>query len=173
VKHQTGLFRRYALDSSFFIDLFTSDGTHPRDIHVGLWRHFERQVTSGEIIAPIEVREELTKNVGDELDRWLVKHRTIFIEVSKPQLEILQAIVRAYPAFTHGRENMADPSVVALAAAEGLTVLTSEHRSQTPSPRMPKIPNLCDDRDVRCLGVNGYMRAEGIVLDSAGGRATA
>lgn len=164
MKDQTGLFRRYALDSSFFIDLFTPDGTHPRDIHVGLWRHFERQVASGEIIAPIEVREELTNNVSDELDRWLVKHRTIFIEVSKPQLAILQTIVRAYPAFTHGRENMADPSVVALAAAEGLTVLTSEHRSQTPSPRMPKIPNLCDESRVLCLGINDYMRTEDVVL---------
>jgi hypothetical protein len=164
VKHQTGLFRLYALDSSFLIDLFTPDGTHPRDVHVGLWRHFERQVKSGEIIAPIEVREELTKNVGDELDRWVVKHRTIFIEVSKPQLAVLQTIVRAYPAFTHGRENMADPSVVALAAAEGLTVLTSEHRSHTPSPRMPKIPNLCDEHGVRCLGINAYMRTENLVL---------
>jgi hypothetical protein len=94
VKNQTGMFRRYALDSSFFIDLFSRDGSHPRDRYIGLWEHFEGQVDAGEIIAPVEVREELTNSLDDALDRWLVKHRTIFIEVSRPQLAVLQAIVR-------------------------------------------------------------------------------
>jgi hypothetical protein len=164
VKHQTGLFRRYALDSSFFIDLFSRDGSHPRDRYVGLWEHFEGQVNQGEIIAPIEVREELTNSLDATLDRWLVDHRSIFIEISRPQLAVLQAIVRRYPAFTRGKENMADPAVVALAAAEGLTVLTSERRQQHPSPRTPKIPNLCDEHSVICLGINEYLRAEAVVL---------
>jgi hypothetical protein len=164
VKNQTGLFRRYALDSSFLIDLFSRDGSHPRDRHVGLWQAFEEQVDTGEIIAPVEVREELTNTLDAELDRWLVKHRAIFIEVSRPQLDVLQAIVRKYPALTHGKENMADPAVVALAAAEGLTVLTSERRQQQPSPRTPKIPNLCDEHSVPCLGINDYLRAESVVL---------
>jgi hypothetical protein len=164
VKHQTGLFHRYALDSSFFIDLFTRDGSHPRDRYLGLWEHFEDQVKRGEIIAPIEVREEMTNSVDPELDRWLVEHRTIFVEISRPQLAILQSIVRKYPAFTRGKENMADPAVVALAAAEGLTVLTSERRQQHASPRLPKIPNLCDEQSVPCLGINDYLRAEQVVL---------
>jgi uncharacterized protein DUF4411 len=164
MKRQTGLFRRYALDSSFFIDLFTRDGSHPRDRFIGLWQHFEEQIQKGEILAPLEVREELTNSVDLELDKWLVEHRAIFVEVSWPQLEILQAIVRAYPAFTRGKENMADPAVVALAAAEGLTVLTSERHQQHPSPRTPKIPNLCEERGVSCFGINDYLRSEGVVL---------
>jgi hypothetical protein len=164
VKNQTGLFRRYALDSSFFIDLFTRDGSHPRDRYIGLWEHFERQVKQGEIIAPIEVREELTNSVDPDLDRWLVQHRRIFIEISRPQLVVLQSIVRRYPTLTRGKENMADPAVVALAAAEGLSVLTSERRQQHPSPRLPKIPNLCDEHSVPCLGINDYLRAESVVL---------
>jgi hypothetical protein len=164
VKNQTGLFRRYALDSSFFIDLFSHEGSHPRDRYLGLWEHFEGQVTSGEITAPIEVREELTNSLDVSLDRWLVRHRSIFIEISRPQLLVLQSIVRKYPAFTRGKENMADPAVVALAAAEGLTVLTSERRQQHPSPKVPKIPNLCDEHAVPCLGINDYLRAESVVL---------
>jgi hypothetical protein len=163
-KYQTGLFRKYALDSSFFIDLFAEHGAYPKDRYVGLWQHFERQVERGEITAPFEVREELENSLDRALDQWLVRHRTIFIEVSRPQLQVLQEIVRAYPAFTRGRENMADPSVVALAAAEGLTVLTSEKRQQYPSPTTPKIPNLCDERQVRCLGINDYLRGESVVL---------
>lgn len=164
MKHQTGLFHKYALDSSFFIDLFTHDGSHPRDRYAGLWEYFERQVNQGEIIAPFEVREELTNNVDPALDRWLVEHREIFVEVSRPQLDILQTIVRRYPAVTRGKENMADPAVVALAAAEGLTVLTSERRQQHPSPRLPRIPNLCDQHGIACLGINDYLRAEKVVL---------
>lgn len=164
MKAQTGLFRRYALDSSFFIDLFTRDGTHPRDRYIGLWAHFEAQVASGEIIAPLEVREELGNNVDGELDRWLVEHSAIFIEISRPQLDVLQRIVRKYPAFTRGKENMADPAVVALAAAEGLTVLSTERRQPFPSATVPKIPNLCAEWSVPCVGINDYLRSESVVL---------
>lgn len=161
---QPGLFHKYVLDSSFFIDLYARDGSHPRDRHVGLWEYFEQQTSRGEIIAPMEVREELDNNVDEELDRWLSRHRSIFVEVSTPQLAVLQKIVRAYPAFTRGRENMADPAVVSLAVAENLAVLTSERYQQTPSAKFPKIPNLCDHHQVDCLGINDYLRTEGVIL---------
>ena len=146
------------------VDLFDRDGSHPRDRYAGLWEHFESQVNRGEIVAPVEVREELTNSLDEALDRWLVDHRAIFLEISRPQLVVIQAIVRKYPAFTRGKENMADPAVVALAAAEGLTVLTSERRQQSPSPRTPKIPNLCDEQSVPCLGINDYLRTESVIL---------
>jgi hypothetical protein len=164
VSSQPGLFRKYVLDSSFFIDLYTRDGSHPRDRYVGLWEHFEDQTARAEIIAPMEVRKELDNDVDDELDRWLSRYRSIFVEVSTPQLAVLQKIVRAYPAFTRGRENMADPAVVSLAAAENLAVLTSERYQQTPSAKFPKIPNLCEQHQVDCLGINDYIRAEGVIL---------
>ena len=60
---------------------------------------------------------------------------------------------------------MADPAVVALAAAEGLTVLTRERRQQDRSPHTPKIPNLCAEHSVPCLEINDdYLRAESVVL---------
>jgi Domain of unknown function (DUF4411) len=164
VSRQPGLFRKYVLDSCFFIDLYAHDGSHPRDRYVGLWAHFEAQVNRGEIIAPMEVREELDRSVDEELDRWLTRHRSMFVEVSTPQIVVLQQIVRAYPAFTQGRENMADPAVVSLAAAEQLTVLTSERYQHTPSPTFPKIPNLCELHRISCMGINDYLRAEGVVL---------
>jgi hypothetical protein len=43
-------------------------------------------------------------------------------------------------------------------------VLTSERRQQHPSPNTPKIPNLCDEHSVACLGINDYLRAESVVL---------
>lgn len=160
---QGGLFRKYALDSSFLLDLWTTEGSHAKDVHVGLWRHFEEQVARGEIVAPFEVREELTNSYDKALDRWLVKHKQLFVGLSRPQLDVLTSIVRAYPDFTRGRRNMADPAVVSLAAADALTVLTSEHHKQNPSPTEPKIPNLCASRSVSCLGINDYMRSEGLV----------
>jgi hypothetical protein len=164
VTAQPGLFRKYVLDSSFFIDMYALDGSHPRDRFVGLWAHFEGQAGRAEIIAPVEVRDELHNDIDQELDRWLTEHRSVFVEIHQAQLAVLQAIVRAYPAFTRGAENMADPSVVSLASAEGLAVLTSERYQQTPSPRFPKIPNLCEQHGVHCLGINEYLRAEDIVL---------
>lgn len=162
---QAGLFRKYALDSSFLIDLWTREGSHPRDIHVGLWEHLDRQCQRGEVIAPFEVREELENSYDQTLDRWLRERKDMFIEISRPQFAVLQGIVRKYPAFTRGPRNMADPAVVALAVSEGLTVLTSERYQTSPSPTEPKIPNVCEEHGVVVLGVNEYMRAEGLVLN--------
>jgi hypothetical protein len=164
VSSQAGLFRKYALDSSFLIDIWTREGSHPRDIHVGLWEHFDGQCERGEVIAPFEVREELENAYDQALDRWLRARREIFIEIRRPQLEVLQEIVRKYPAFTQGPRNMADPAVVALAFPEGLTVLTSERYQASPSPTEPKIPNVCEEYGMVALGVNDYMRAESIIL---------
>ena len=161
---QAGLFRKYALDTSFIVDLWTREGSHPRDRYAGLWDHFEKQVDTGEVIAPHEVREELANSYGPSLDKWLTRHRQMFIEISRPQLEVLQEIVRKYPDFARSQRNMADPAVVALAAAEGLIVLTSEHHKQNPSPTEPKIPNVCQEHRVSWLGVNDYLRAENVVL---------
>lgn len=161
---QAGLFRKYALDSSFLIDLWTREGTHPRDIHVGLWEHFDRQCQGGEIIAPFEVREEVQNTYDEPLDRWLRQRKDMFIEIARPQLAVLEEIVRRYPAFARGSRNMADPAVVALAAPEGLTVLTSERYQSSPSPTEPKIPNVCEEHGVQALGINEYMRAERLVL---------
>ncbi len=161
---QTGLFRKYALDSSFLLDLWAREGSHPRDIHVGLWNHFDEQCQRGEVIAPLEVKEELENSYDEALDRWLRDRKQIFVEISRPQLGVLQAIVRKYPAFTRGPRNMADPAVVALAVSEHLTVLTSERYQTSPSATEPKIPNLCEEHGAQALGVNEYMRAEGLVL---------
>lgn len=161
---QPGLFRKYALDSSFLIDLWAREGSHPRDIHVGLWEHFDRQCQRGEVIAPIEVKEELENAYDEELDRWLRLRKLIFVEISQPQLGVLEAIVRKYPAFTRGQRNMADPAVVALAVPEGLTVLTSERYQTNASPTEPKIPNVCAEHGVVALGINDYMREQGLIL---------
>ena len=161
---QAGLFRKYALDSSFLIDLWTREGSHPRDRHVGLWNHFDEQCARGEIIAPIEVREELENSYDEELDKWVRKRKEMFIEISTPQLEVLGHIVRKYPAFARGQRNMADPAVVALAVPEGLTVLTSERYQTTPSATEPKIPNVCEEHGVAAIGINDYMREEKIIL---------
>lgn len=158
------LFRRYVLDSCFLSDVWSPDGTYARDRHQGLWRLFEGQVERGEIIAPMEVREELTRCFDDELDRWLGKHGAMFVEVHSAQVAVLEQIVREYPAFTRGKEHLADPAVVSLAAAEELAVLTSERYQTTPSSTLPKIPNLCEQHQVPCYRVNDYLRAENVVL---------
>lgn len=164
MRRSGGLFRRYVLDTSFFSDMWAENGIYARDRHAGLWRHFEEQVERDEIIAPKEVREELEGCFDEELDRWLVEHGSIFLEVHSVQLPILTTIVRKYPSFTLGKKNLADPAVVSLAAAEKLPVLTGERYQTTPSARSPKIPNLCEQLGVDCYDVNAYLRAEELVL---------
>lgn len=159
---EPGLLAKYVVDTGFFSDLWTSEGTHPRDLNEGLWNYFEQQVHSGVIVAPNEVREELLNIWDEELDRWVNRHKGIFCELVPPQFEVLSKIVRTYPAYTHGPKDMADPAVVSLAAGYSLTVLTSEKHQMNPSPVKPKIPNLAEQHDVDWCDINGYMRREGI-----------
>jgi hypothetical protein len=76
----------------------------------------------------------------------------------------LTEIVRRYPAYANNPRNLADPAVIALAKADGLTVLSSETKVTQQSERNPKIPNVCQEFSVPCLDIQGYCREEKIEL---------
>lgn len=158
------LLARYSLDSSFFIDLWSREGKFPRDIFVGIWEALVDGITKGEVIAPEAVREELANTKETALKRWLSEMSNMFVPLESGQLGPLTEIVRRYPAYANNPRNLADPAVIALAKADGLTVLSSETAVTQQSARNPKIPNVCEEFEVPCLDIQGYCRAEKIEL---------
>jgi hypothetical protein len=155
---------RYSLDSSFFIDLWHSEGRFSRDVFVGIWEALNEGISGGHVVAPEAVREELADTNDPALKRWLSERSRIFIPIDQGQLDALTEVVRRYPAYADQPRNLADPAVIALAMADSLTVLTSEILVTQQSLRNPKIPNVCGQFGVECFDVMGYCRAEKIEL---------
>lgn len=166
------LLARYSLDSSFFIDLWSREGKFPRDIFVGIWEALIEGINKGEVIAPESVREELSDTDEAPLKRWLSEHGGMFVPLESGQLGPLTEIVRRYPAYANNPRNLADPAVIALAKADGLTVLSSETKVTQQSERNPKIPNVCQEFSVPCLDIQGYCREEKIELRRSPSTAT-
>lgn len=160
------LMERYVLDSSFFLDLWKDDAQFSKQIFVGIWEALVEGISTGAIIAPHSVRQELRGTADQELRRWVSDHPGIFIPFDQEQLVAVTEIVRRFPGYAEEARNLADPQVVALGRIRGLTVLTSEKRVPTLG-KNPKMPNVCESFGVPWLNIKGYCNAEGIELHRA------
>lgn len=112
--------------------------------------------------APEEVYVELERQEGDTLLAWVRNRRDVLIA---PLTEDIQGHVgtigATFPPFVAGDadRNFADPWVIALAIANGLTVVTQERRPG--SPDSPTIPRVCDHFNVPYVNTFEFMRREG------------
>ncbi len=158
------LLARYCLDSSFFIDLWDSEGEFSRDVFKGIWDALEDGVSQGTILAPEVVKEELLDTEDAQQKQWISTQGGMFVPLDMGQVRILAEIVDAYPKYAEEPRNLADPGVVALAKCDELVVLTSEKRAQQHSRKKPKIPNVCEDFGVESLSIINWCRAEEITV---------
>jgi hypothetical protein len=157
---------RYVLDTSFFLDLWKVDAQFSREIFVGIWEALEEGISTGAVIAPNSVREELKATTDNKLKGWVTDHAGVFIPFDQEQLAVVTEIVRRFPGYAEETRNLADPQVVALGRVRGLTVLTSEKRVSTLG-KNPKMPNVCESFGVSWLSIKSYCTAEGIELHRA------
>jgi len=155
---------RYCLDTSFFIDLWSDEGKFSREIFVGIWDALQEGIVGRLIIAPTPVRDELRDTTDTSLKAWVSDNASIFVPLDKPQLAALTEIVCKFPAYAREPRNLADPTVVALAKVDGLTVLSSETWVSQMGKKNPKMPNVCEEFGLRCLDIKGYCGAESIEL---------
>lgn len=157
------LMERYAMDSSFFLDLWREDGAFSKEIFVGIWDALEEGIEGGQIIAPKIIRDEIRNTKDEGLKSWISNRPGMFIAFDQVQLASLTEIVRRFDGYAQEARNLADPQVVALARVRGLTVLTSEKRASTLG-KNPKMPNVCEAFEVPWLSIKSYCAAEGIEL---------
>lgn len=72
-----------------------------------------------------------------------------------------------YAALSSSR-NDADPWVIAHARRSGAVVVTYEEFVANPKPtKPPKIPNVCDDLDIKWVDTIGFLEACGVVFKTA------
>lgn len=159
------LFEKYVVDTNVILNFWILNDDEPmgKDVHASAWNFLESQIESGAIVAPLDVKHELIKHGTPELITWMHEHEKMFISVSEEILVYLTAISQMHPIYKTTKGSATDAIIVAMAKVRGLGVITSEkHESMgNRSKRNPKIPNVCEDMDVRWYSVNGFFRAEG------------
>jgi hypothetical protein len=108
------LMERYGMGSSFFLDLWKeNDGAFPEHIFVGIWEALEDGITTGAIVAPDGVRDELRDTNDSRLKEWVSNHSQMFIPFDAGQLASVKGIVQKFPGYAQEPRNLADPQIVA------------------------------------------------------------
>lgn len=130
----------------------------PRDIFAGLWRHLERLVSKGDLLAPHEVLRELEQK-EDELLGWARKNAKMFISLDSEQQQLVRDVLKKYPTLVDPTKSIpdADPFVVAL-GKKNYTIVTQEKAGAYGGSM--KIPDVCAREGIKCISLHQMFREE-------------
>lgn len=155
--------RYYSIDTSALLDgleRFYPAANFPR-----LWEKMDELIASGRLLMSEEAWDESrridapAKDWCDELGsgRDQCKYLT-----DNEVAAVVGQILSDYPQWvTQGRRNGADPFVIAVAEVAGAMVISGESNG---GPSKPKIPYVCDQRDVECGRFIDLIVNEGWVI---------
>lgn len=148
----------YCIDSSAWLDGWVRD--YPQDVFPTLWEKLAERVADGVLKCSEEVYVELKKK-DDGLHNWLKARKEVLVPIDEAIQGIVSELLKAYPRLvdTHRNRSQADPFVIATAEILQAVVVTGE------KPRgnldIPKIPDVCDARTIRCIGFLEMLRELG------------
>jgi len=109
----------------------------------------------GKIFVPQNVFEEITKT-EDDLTNWLKDSKIPIKEVDGEVANCLRDIYAANPLHKYLVDNtkqrsLADPWVIAHALKEKACVVTKEEKVTAPNTTRIKIPNVCENMNIRWI----------------------
>lgn len=147
---------KYVFDSNIFINL---QRRQPIDIYPSLWNKIGELMTEGIIVSSQEVYDEISIG-GDELEKWAKERRQFFLPSEINVQNEVREILKKYRGLIEGgkKKNSADPFVIALAKENSCKVVTEEVRTRSYSS--PKIPDVCDHYQIKCLTFVEFAREE-------------
>ena len=92
----------------------------------------------------------------DDLAEWLKKSKIRVVKIDEPVTRCLQAIYAKNPLHINLVDNtkarsLADPWVIAHAMNEKATIVTKEEKVTALNSTKVKIPNVCENMNVRCI----------------------
>lgn len=148
---------KYVFDSSAFIEPWNRH--YPPDVFPQLWDSLGDLVDQGIIRAHLEVKRELERK-SDGLTEWTQQRSGLYVDADAGQLIVVREIVNKYPDLVapNSQRSQADPFVIAMGEQMGLPIVTYETKARANAA--PKIPNVCDDRDLARLSFVEVLRAE-------------
>jgi hypothetical protein len=156
------------LDANVFIE--AKNGPYSFDMAPGFWLWLEKASRDGLIRSPISVYQEIEKGT-DDLARWARRAKKSSGLFVTPDLEVqkrfgpIAAFVQQHYSAPQAAEFLrgADPWVIAHALENQGTVVTHEVLAPPGSLKV-KIPNICAQFGVNCIGVYSALRKLGLKL---------
>ena len=163
-----GLFEiepRFCIDTNVLVSFLSEsdDEYYGADIFPDHWSLIQRLITSGDIVAPRQIQNELGGHATKrkKIGPWLRSNDHMFRDLeSSEELLLAKRIVNAYPAYARNTNYLGDLELMVLAGHRRLAVITLEIGLQQTGQRRPKIPNVCAEFGIKCLSVTGFLRAE-------------
>jgi hypothetical protein len=137
---------------------------YPPDVFAAVWEELLRLADAGDIVAPRDVLLELGRQ-KDDLHDWAVNHAAaMFTEADRATIECVADIVNDHPDFmkVDSTKSGADPFVVGMAEAHGLTIVTYENMAKKDAA--PRIPNVCQTRGLKWVQLVDVLRSSGFKL---------
>jgi len=155
----------YIIDSSSLIEL---NKHNAMDVFVSVWKNISHLIDNDRLVAPREVLNEI-KEYDDTLANWAKNQKKLFKDPSANQIEIVQEILKDYPALIDvNAKHSADPWVIALA----IELSTSSQKTLIKIKRIVvteeklrgekvRIPFVCNQKSIESVDIVEMFRTEG------------
>ncbi len=155
----------YIIDTSSLVKL---NRNNPIDVFPSIWEKLKFLADNNRLIAPREVLNEIKQN-DDMLSKWVKNQKKMFKEPTQRQIELVQEILRDYPALIDTERKFdADPWVIALAielTSSTQQTLFSIKRIVVTEEKLRenrvRIPFVCNKKSIEAIDVVELFRAEG------------
>ncbi len=150
---------KYSVDTSAILDAWVR--RYPPDVFPAVWQRLEEVVENGDLGASEEVFLEIEKR-DDAVHAWAKERKAkLFVPIDEAQQRHVSAILEKHERLVDTRKNRsaADPFVIAVAMAQGCTVVTTEEA--TGKPEKPNIPDVCSALGVRSINLLEFFREQG------------
>lgn len=156
------MLKLYCLDTNILIEGWTKH--YAIDLCPDYWEILDRLAKENRIFCTMEVFREIEK-ADDGLAAWAEKRPHLFRELDEKVFECLQRIYHNPDSRrlvdSSKFRSVADPWVIAHAMAEKAVVVTKEGFETNRTNRV-KIPNVCEDMGVPCIGEFEFVGRIGI-----------
>ena len=148
----------FSLDTSGILDAWVRH--YPPDVFPTIWTHMGASAARGDIFVIEEVLRELEKK-DDGIHDWIKKREAMVVPIDAEVQSHVTQIMSKYGRLVDSKKNrsVGDPWVIALAQARGYTVVTGE--KETGNLAKPKIPDVCRDLGISCVGIVDFFRRQG------------
>jgi len=155
----------YIIDTSSLVKL---NRNNPIDVFPSIWEKLKFLADNNRLIAPREVLNEIKQN-DDMLSKWAKKQKKMFKEPTQRQIELVQEILKDFPALIDTERKFdADPWVIALAielsSSTQQTLFTIKRIVVTEEKlreNRVRIPFVCNKKSIEAIDVVELYRAEG------------
>ena len=149
---------KYTLDYNILINM---ERLYPREIFVSLWDLIEDLASRGEVCICDAVLRELQRGDGD-LHAWAKKLHGFTCPTHRDEALTVKDIAEDHPDWVRGRDNEADPWVIAHGLQEGRVIVTEEKRKgPNTADRNQRIPNIASKYKVQVVKFFEFVKAQG------------